>query len=868
MQRYDNPQIATRAIAAKLDLAIGPGEPTWSRRLSEADGTIMFVTQHTNAGRMRDRGPHEPSPVEVHEALFTFPNGPEVRLVGPSRESLLRTGARMDAHFGNLRPAPASPTPSDMQPLLSAVDDAMDNLLVLLDGHDALDVMVMVRQYVMPFDLGLWAESESSLLDSWACGEVVALALLGLGLPDRSPDCQVPTASVIPELVQVAATIVQLAVYASLTQQSEPPIQDLETPGAGKLAKMLCSHELTVRGRQYESVATTINEAILRTPQSDKGFRSGVGFTYDDVISVREALIECMPEGLESELEIAGYLGARQEPCQEAIEAARAWFETPSKRYLVTIGQIAQQGGLDLALVEKVLGIFSLGPTGQPSRDLLRAFVNGRNALAGKAILHSPGRGYLPLPGAIALDEIRRTCEAHIKSTKAWTSYGRARDAAAETLAIDTLAEMLDGQARVYRNLRYRGPADGVDLSAGATDVSLAPLVEADALLLVDGVAMCVEIKAGALRPRTRQGGVPQLDGDLAKTVKEADFQADRLRGLITAHRGIWLESGSWLDLEDVQEAHTLVVCLDDFGPLSVAMAEMVEGGILAHTQLPWVVTIHDLLVAREVFDRPEHFLTYLRRRTNRDAALWVTGVDELDVIMWFVAGGFYFVPDPDRLHARYPFEARPSKAIRREYAEQGRTIVGTFTDPLDAYFYWAEGISSQPAECPHRAAMPARLQRLVDTMREVHAPGWLRLASDLDGYAAQAQDDIAQYIEQGIAMTERDHQMHTYAIRGCDDTGRWIHIFATGSNSDSNRQRLQQYLRAKKHQERADRAFGVLLNQRGEPMVTLWLAHEPEEDRELTELARQMQLRPPGFSSVPATVKRRRKSSRRRRRR
>lgn len=838
--------------------------------MSEAAGTITLVTQLQDEGPTRSGlGPQERAPLEVHEASFTFPGGPEVRLVASSREALLRMGARMDAHIGNLHP-PSSPlTPSDLEPLWSAVDEAMDDLLALLDGHDALDVMVMVRQYVLPFDLGLWAESESSLLDSWACGEVVALALLGLGLPSRRSECEVPTASVIPEVVQTAATIVQLAVYASLTQRREPAVQDPETVGVGKLAKLLSSHEVAVRGRQYESVATTINGAILRTPQSDKGFRSVLGFTYDDVISVREALVECMPEGLESVLDhIASYVETGQVPSQAGIAAARVWFETPSQVHLVTSGQIAQQGGLDLSVVEKVLGLFSLEPDERSSRELLRAFVNGRNPLAGKAILHAPGRGYLPLPGAIAPDEIRRTCEAPIKPARAWTSYGKARDTATEALAIDTLAEMLDGQARVYRNLQYRGPTDGVDLSAGATDVSLAPVVEADGLLLVDGVAICVEVKAGALRHRTRQGGVLELDGDLGKTVKEADFQANRLRGLIAAYGGVWLVDGSWLDLQEVKETHTMVVCLDDLGPLSMAMAEMVEAGVLAHAQLPWVVTAHDLLVAREVFDRPEHFLTYLRRRTNRDAALWVTGVDELDVIMWFVAGGFYFVPDPDRIHARYPFEAKPSKAMRREYAEQGRTIVGTFTDPLDAYFYWTEGTSSQPAECPHRAAMPARLQHLVDKMQEVHAPGWLRLASDLDSYATEAQEDIVKCVEQVIEMTERDHQMHTYAIRGCDDTGRWIHIFATGPNSDTNRYHLQQYLRAKKHQERADRAFGVLLSQRGDPMVTMWLTHEPDEDPELDELARQMRLRPPGFSSVRSPTAKRRKSGKPRYRR
>ncbi len=547
---------------------------------------------------------------------------------------------------------------------------------------------------------------------------------------------------------------------------------------------------------------------------------------------------------------------------------AQGLFETRSLLHPVTSAQVAERSGLDPSIVEKVLDQFAITPDGRPPEELIRAFVHGRNPMAGKAILHAPSRGYLPLPGAIAPDEIRRTCEGTIKGHREWTAYGRARDMAAEALAIDALDALLDGQADVHRNLRYRGPAVGVDLGARALGHAMAPVVEADGLLLVDGVALCVEVKAGDLRAKTRQGGAAQLDGDLDKTIKAADGQADRIRGLIAEHGGLWREDGSWLDLTFVKEVHTIVVCLDDLGPLSVGMAGMVEAGVLASVQLPWVVTAHDLLVAERVFDRPEHFLTYLRRRCNRDAALWVVGSDELDVIMWYVAGGFYFVPDPDRLQARYPFMPRPSTRSRREYAAQGRTLIGTFTDSLDAFFYWTEGTSSEPAECPHRAPMPSILQNLVDDLRAAHAPGWLRMAGDLDCLSAVAQKDVVRRVAQLLAMTRRDAGSHTCAIGGCDDTGRWVMILATGPNSEPTRQHLELYLRAKKHSERADRAFGVLLDQGGKPVASTWLAHEHSEDPELDALVHQMHLQPPGVSTVRPPTRREPKARRRKKRR
>lgn len=461
-------------------------------------------------------------------------------------------------------------------------------------------------------------------------------------------------------------------------------------------------------------------------------------------------------------------------------------------------------------------------------------------------MLHEPTRCYLPLPGALALDEIRRTCEAPLKATGSWTSYGRARDKATETLVAETLGALVGGRAEEHNNLRYRDPQNGHDLSASSTVHPTAPSTEADCLLVLDGVALCVEVKAGDLRPRTRQGGLAQLEGDLTKTIKDAAHQADRLRSLIVDHNGLWRENGSWLDLTDVREVHSIVVCLDDLGPLAMCTSEMVRAGVLPQTHLPWVVSLHDLLVFQHVLTRPEHLLTYLRRRTNRDAALWVTGSDELDFLMWFVAGGFYFVPDPDRIHAQHPGSKPPTSRMRREYRGQGRTQVGTLTDTLDAHYYWLEGTSSQTAECPRRNDPPPALLRLLDAMRDNNAPGWWRVAADLDGYSTRAQDDMCANITHTLARTAADGGFHTFTTGGTDDTGRWIYIFAAGPNTPGNRDHLQQYLTAKKHQDHADRALAVLMSSEGSPQMTLWLAHPPERDPDLDALARAMRLVPP----------------------
>lgn len=213
---------------------------------------------------------------------------------------------------------------------------------------------------------------------------------------------------------------------------------------------------------------------------------------------------------------------------------------------------------------------------------------------------------------------------------------------------------------------------------------------------------------------------------------------------------------------------------------------------------------------------------------------------------MWFVSGGFYFVPDPDRVHTAYPGSKPPTSRMRREYNDQGRTLVGTFTDPLDAYYYSKEGTSSRSAGCPRRQDLPSPLRQIVDDMRSHDAPGWFRVGADIDSYAPEAQKKIATAIEHTLARHSQDGGFHTFTAGGTDDSGCWVFIFAVGQDTVSNRDHLERYLTAKNHQQRADRALGVLMDSSGSLLMTAWLSYPPSTDPGLDALARAMRLVPP----------------------
>jgi len=350
----------------------------------------------------------------------------------------------------------------------------------------------------------------------------------------------------------------------------------------------------------------------------------------------------------------------------------------------------------------------------------------------------------------------------------------------------------------------------------------------------------------------SRRGSAAHLKRDLRQIILKAADQAERLRNLIHTNQGIWKEDGTWLDMSEVREIYTIVVSLDEFGPAVLDIESLVQGGILPQSNLPWIICVHDLIVFADIINRPEQFLAYLRRRTNRDAALWITATDELDIMMWFIDGGFYFTLDPDRLYQEFPHSRKPAAKERREYANQGRTVVGTFTDPLDAWYYYHQELSSTIAEKPVRECNEF-FRYIIDKMRDVASLGWLRCGADLDNYAEKAQEEIARRVQEILRLYSRDGQFHTFATSGIDDIGPWTIIFATGTNSVENLQRLETYIKAKKHQSQASRAMAFWLEGTGELRRTIWLDDPPAIDQELDILVRQMRLVP--LNRIPRVI-------------
>ncbi|MCG2623030.1 hypothetical protein LVY72_14095 [Arthrobacter sp. I2-34] len=757
--------------------------------------------------------------------------------------------ARVERLAGHFTPADSWEEFIAQAPIV--VGESVEAMVRLLAGQDLLNVIELVRRHEIPMTVDDYRESESEQLP--AVIDVVAIVALSLGQrlsPDTKPEK--PTEALVSQLARHARDIVLVGIMLSKAMRDKPELGPLRD-----LAGQLVSHDLVVRGRHYERVSRVINREILGASGIQILLNREFGFDLSDVEQVAEAIQQCYQKSLDplrhSLGRIHDLMESKTDPTEqereELAKSLHAALNSPAESSTFTAGDLTHYCSVPVEKIDKILRTFSRPfATADPAQEILK-LIHGVTSLSQIAALRDADGNHTILQSGISAEMVRPRLEAGLRTKQnSWQSYGRQRDNLVEKLAARELAQLFGLASPTYESLKYLTAPAGSDvstLSADATDPKNAgQLVESDGLLVLDDVAVCLEVKAGALSEKARTGNVQRVTEDIRKTIGAATEQAQRLEELILTNGGIWRANGKWLDLSTVREVHTVVVCLEDFGPLAIAADTLVRGGILTGPTMPWIVSMHDLILIRELLDFPAQFLLYLRRRTDPATARLFVASDELDLLMWFLQGGLYFEPDPDEIHARYPLSGRPSGKDRARYRSQKPSRVGTFTDPLDAWAYYTDGTSTTPAPKPQRRDA-SQVQELVEFLDEDHKPGWLRFGADLLNLSGEGQATLTANVSKIVNDARQDRRFHSVVQ---EFVGHWGHallfVSASAGGHDESLERLDVYMRLKKYQLKADRALGVHLDENGDVMGVFYLNGPEQDDPALDEAVTALGLR------------------------
>lgn len=736
------------------------------------------------------------------------------------------------------------------------VRDSVNAISDLTAGFDAFDIIELMRQREIPFTLTGYKESQHDGLV--AAIEITALIILSRG--SRSPVTRntggAHPNAIINQLHEHASTILQVGSFAiqaeGVNEQNGP---------LARLSAEYRARALYVRNKQYDHIQDQLNEELFGSSNIEDLINNAVGFSYEDMVIIRQAISEAYARGLgasrealaEIAIEWAGNRDEGQESTrlEQGATAFRDMFVYSGQRASFTAEEIAQRTGLSVPTCETILQFFSASFTEcDPFGSALR-FLDGKNPFFGSSLITDGEGNFIVVSAPIGTDYLRYAAEEALKGTGAWRRYDRHRTRVSESLSVEYLENVLQAKA-TYTHFKYYAPKKGIDLTAlsrNAINVtSIGNEVEADALFLIEDVAICVEVKGRSISSAARQGRVRSLSKDLERTIGEATTQAHRLEDLIAQNRGLWLPDRSWLDLDHIREIRSIAICLDDMGPLAIALDELVRNGIIEEHRFPWIVSLHDLGIITEVLDRPAEFLLYLRRRTGSGVSKLFSAADELDLFMLFISGGLYVEPDPDKVYEDYPTSGKPTAVARKRYRNQSiPTRIGTYTDPLDAWIYFQEGSSFEEVDKPAFSAN-SKILEIVDFLQVDRKPGWFRFASDLLNLSSEAQKGLAAHIDRVLSLTRTDHSPHS--LVECY-AGAWgfpslfVYSRPRGMGLREARERMAGYVTLKKHQLRSDRALGILYGEDSNILAVQYFNEPPIDNSELDELGKEAGLVP-----------------------
>jgi len=796
---------------------------------------------------------------------------PTRRMVAADDEGLAASFARMEEVFGRMNEG-ENPRDYVVRGPAIIAEHAQAIAESLLDA-DAFDVIELMRMREMPLTLEGYRESLADQLP--AAVELVALILLARGqrAPVSTPTNKTRPAGLIPDLHNRASEMLTLGSFTLFSAGERNEFGPLTS-----LSAQYVSHDLTVQFTQYAHIHDEINEALFSSRHLGDLLLQTLGFSYEDFCSVREAIVHVHGEKF---FTIRDTIGEMFEQCDEkkndptydrdARAALMSLLELPGERATLTIQEISEASGVPADRTQAVLDRFSLSFNGTDDAfAVVTKFLSGDNAFRSASLVKDADGNYILIGKPIGTDCFRQVVEEALKAVPAkFRRYEKRRVLVSEQLALKHLAALLCFDAS-YANLKYFRANPGIEISELGPDAesfnSIAEQTEADGLFIIEDVAICVEVKAKSISNQARRGNVQRLSADLRDTVGSATDQALRLENHIRTNHGLWLESLEWLDLSEVRELRSVTVYLDDFGPLSTALDELVRAEVLGNDRFPWLVTLHDLSVIAEVIDRPAEFLLYLRRRTESEVSLKFSAIDELDLFMLFLSGGLWVEPDPDRVSEEFLGVARSTGKERRRYQESAiPTRVMTQTDPLDAWVYFQEGSSEVEAEKASFGVLPV-IAQIVDFLYEGRKPGWFRFSADLLNLAEESQESLGDMVERLVLMTRQDGLHHNSLM---SFAGAWGHptlFMGTKPRNMSIQEassRLAAYGFAKKHQIQSDRALMVVFDEEQRIKSIRYDNAPPTENKELDGFVEQMGLIPPAVMGRPIPPSARRATAR-----
>jgi hypothetical protein len=273
-----------------------------------------------------------------------------------------------------------------------------------------------------------------------------------------------------------------------------------------------------------------------------------------------------------------------------------------------------------------------------------------------------------------------------------------------------------------------------------------------------------------------------------------------------------------------------MTVTLDNVDFTAPSLEELRSIGLFTdESQLPWTVSLRDLMVICDLCESPAQLIHYLRRRLRVYDYKKFTAQDELGYFGFYLLSGLDFgswnLAEPDHI------------------------LISNFTDDIDRYYLHKQGLRSVPTEKP-RWAIPDLLKTILRELQRIKQPGWIEASCILLDVPASSMNMVFKVWQRKRRDVAKDGMLRGWSyILPSRATGITIYVGGRGPRENDVRV-MTSYAMLRKYQSKANSWIGIL-EMIGTPSLAFYFDREPwDEDVELARLV-ESQL---GSSPLPDT--------------
>lgn len=587
-------------------------------------------------------------------------------------------------------------------------------LLEILTKTDSIDLVARASLTYLHFDPDTFKEWETDR--SPAHVEYLALQALGAGLPISPQLTPVEASRSTFEALDIVRALFTSASFLTMLDGIKARRSGADDSTVDYTVKTRLE-SLSVRGTGYSEHLIRLLHGCL--DPFDQECRALPGFTASDALTLTRGIADLISDRVKPRWQAAaaGHDGTLRawKRARKHRERAESQFpnwllDLPFRKAREHIGMLmsswlfadarsiasftandlALHCSVDVGVCEAFLRAFAC------PRVLFRpehhSLPGGAHPLTTRPILEQHGTHILPVPSSM-LEAIRPRIEDLLQQDQhIWDRYIERRGRYVEDEATTLLAKVLPGSMS-WQRIEWRAPdADG----------------EVDGLVVADDLALRIQCKAGRLTAPTRRGAPERMKRDIGELIEAAARQHLALGAALQTHdaTAIGFTDAQAKALKEPLQVE-VIVCLDDVTVWATEAHELRNLGVLpAGRQVPWVISLSDLMVVTDLLQGSE-FVHYLLRRQRLERDGRMTAHDELDWVGHYISEGLYF--------DRYFEGEKPPHLFR----------LLSYTEPIDAWYFTREGLRSVAAPKPTQP-IPPRVANLVRRLEQERPRHWV----------------------------------------------------------------------------------------------------------------------------------------------